>query len=213
MTHFKKIFRISVKLVLLVLLLVSVSHILVKHASKDHTYDSVVAIPKHKVGLVLGTVKTLSNGSINLYYKYRVDATVALYNANKIEFILVSGDNGNTLYDEPSTFKKDLIKKGIPENKIFLDYAGFRTLDSIVRAKEIFGLTHLIIISQKFHNERAIYLAKHHEIKAIGFNAKDLPGRYGLKTNLREQLAKTKAVFDICFNVKPKFLGHKIKIE
>jgi SanA protein len=155
----------------------------------------------------------MSNGSINLYYKHRVDATVALYKANKINFVLVSGDNGNVLYDEPATFKEDLIKSGIPADKIFLDYAGFRTLDSMVRAKAVFGLTRFIIISQKFHNERAIYLARHHTIEAIGFNAKDLRGRYSLKTNLREQLAKTKAVFDVCFNVKPKFLGEKIKIE
>ncbi|WP_044403436.1 vancomycin high temperature exclusion protein [Lacinutrix sp. Hel_I_90] len=213
MKYLKQIFRISLRPALLVLIIILTSHLLIKEASKGRTYDSVNDIPKHKVGLVLGTIKTLSNGSINLYYKYRVDATVALFKANKIEFILVSGDNGNTLYDEPSTFKEDLIKKGIPENKIFLDYAGFRTLDSIVRAKEIFGLTHLIIISQKFHNERAIYLARQHSIEAIGFNAKELRGRYSLKTNLREQLAKTKAVFDVYFNIKPKFLGEKIKIE
>ena len=94
-----------------------------------------------------------------------------------------------------------------------MDYAGFRTLDSVVRAKEIFGLNEFTIISQKFHNERAIYLAKHNNIKAIGFSAKDISGRYGLKTKMRESIARTKAFLDIVFMVKPKFLGKKIEIK
>lgn len=212
MKYIKKIFKTCMKLLVAIALIVLVSHIIIKRAAKDKTYNSITTIPKHKVGLVLGTIKTLSNGKTNLYYDYRINATVALYKANKIEFVLVSGDNGNTLYDEPSTFKEDLIRKGIPENKIFLDYAGFRTLDSMVRAKKVFGLTNFIVISQKFHNERAIYLAKSNNIKAIGFNAKGLSGRYGFKTNLREYFAKTKAVFDVFLNIQPKFLGKKIKI-
>lgn len=203
----------STILVLTTLLTLYVSHSLVKNASNHKTYNNLTNIPKHKVGLVLGTIKTLSNGRTNLYYKYRINATVALYKAKKIDFILVSGDNGSSSYDEPSTFKEDLIKKGIPESRIFLDYAGFRTLDSVVRAKKVFGLDNFIVISQKFHNERAIYLAKNHNIEVVGFNARDMSGRYGFKTNLREYFAKTKAVIDIVLNVEPKFLGKKIKIQ
>ncbi|WP_452597155.1 SanA/YdcF family protein [Pontimicrobium sp. MEBiC01747] len=188
------------------------SNNIVKHSAEYKTFNTVSQVQKHKVGLVLGAVKTLPNGRLNLYYKYRVEAAVALYKANKIDYILVSGDNGRKSYDEPSTFKEDLIKHGVPESKIYLDYAGFRTLDSVVRAKEVFGLNAFIVISQEFHNQRAIYLAKHHGIKAIGFNAKDVTGRYGLKTRLREYIAKTKAVTDIIFNVNPKFLGKKIEI-
>jgi SanA protein len=181
--------------------------------ANNKTYSDLNKIEKNKVGLVLGTSKTLRNGTINLYFKYRIDAVVDLYENGKIDFILVSGDNGNKNYDEPTDFKDELIKQGIPENRIFLDYAGFRTLDSVVRAKEIFGQNEITIISQQFHNERAIYLAEKNGLKAIGFNAKDVSGRYGLRVQLREYLARTKVFLDIILRIKPKFLGDKITIE
>ena len=181
--------------------------------AEELTYNSISEIPKNKVGLLLGTSKYLANGNINLYYKYRINATSELYKSGKIDFVLVSGDNSTKSYDEPSTFKNDLITKGIPEEKIFLDYAGFRTLDSVIRAKEIFGLEAFTVISQKFHNERAIYLAKKYGIQVVGFNAKDVEGRSGFKTKLREYFARTKAVLDVITGKSPKFLGDKIKIK
>ncbi|WP_369997874.1 vancomycin high temperature exclusion protein [Winogradskyella sp.] len=171
-------------------------------------YDDLSAIPKNKVGLLLGTGKYAASGNINLFYKYRIDAAVKLYKAGKIEYILVSGDNSRKDYDEPSDFKNDLIARGIPEDRIFLDYAGFRTLDSVVRAKEIFEQTSITFISQKFHNQRAIYIANHYDIKAVGFNAKDV-----YNSHFREYLARSKASLDLVFNVQPKFLGDKITIQ
>ncbi len=181
--------------------------------AENKTFSNSSEIKKNKVGLVLGTSKNLKNGRINLYFKYRINATVELYQKGKIDFVLVSGDNGNKNYDEPTDFKKELIKQGIPANKILLDYAGFRTLDSVVRSKEIFGQISITVISQKFHNERAIYLAEKNGISAVGFNARDLSGRYGLKTRIREYFARTKAYLDIIFGVKPKFLGKRIEIK
>ncbi len=204
--------------ILLLIFIISIAltftanHSIEKNA-ENKTFSNASKIKKNKVGLVLGTAKFLKNGEINLYFKYRINATVELYKKGKIDFILVSGDNGNKNYDEPTDFKNELIKKGIPANKIFLDYAGFRTLDSVVRAKEVFGQTSITIISQKFHNERAIYLAEKNGISAIGFNARDLSGKYGLKTKIREYFARTKAYLDILFGVKPKFLGQKIEIQ
>lgn len=181
--------------------------------AKNKTFFKTSKIIKNKVGLVLGTTKTLSNGYTNLYFTYRINATVKLFKSGKIDFVLVSGDNGNKGYNEPEDFKLALIKKGIPANKIFLDFAGFRTLDSVIRAKEIFGQKSITIISQKFHNERAIYLAGKNGIKAIGFNAKDVSKRSGLKTNIREYFARTKAFLDVIFNVQSKLLGDKIIIR
>ena len=203
--------RVSIITVLTVIFAVICNGIIIYNA-EGKTFSEIKDIPKNKVGIVLGASKFTNGNRINLYYKYRLEAAEALYNAGKIEYILISGDNSTKDYDEPSTFKNDLIAKGIPEHKIFLDYAGFRTLDSMVRAKAIFSLTECTIISQKFHNERAIYLAQKNNINAIAFNAKNTTGRYGLKTNLREYLAKTKAVLDILFRVQPKFLGKKIDI-
>lgn len=193
-------------------LVFTANYSIVKNA-EEKTFSSIQKIGYNKVGLVLGTSKTLKSGHINLYFKYRVEATVDLYKNGKIDYVLVSGDNGNKNYDEPTDFKDELIKRGIPEDKIFLDYAGFRTLDSVVRAKEIFGQSSITIISQKFHNERAIYLAEKNNITAIGYNAKDLQNKYGWKTRVREYFARTKAFLDILIGVKPKFLGEKIKIN
>lgn len=194
-------------------MLVFVANYSIEKNAVNKTFTNSTEIKKNKVGLVLGTAKILNNGRINLYFKYRIQATVALYKKGKIAFVLVSGDNGNKNYDEPTDFKNELIKKGIPAKRIFLDYAGFRTLDSVVRAKEIFGQTSVTIISQKFHNERAIFLAEKNGINAIGFNARDLTGKYGLKVRIREYFARTKAFLDIMFGVKPKFLGKKVEIK
>ena len=207
----KLIKRISFGSILIILLIASANYTIEKNA-KGKLYAKVSNIPKNKVGLVLGTTKYLQNGNVNLYFRYRVNAAVQLYKEGKISYILISGDNSRDTYDEPTDFKNELIKRGVPERRIFLDYAGFRTLDSVVRAKEIFDQTKITIISQQFHNERALYLAGVNGIEAIGFNAKDVTGRYGLKVKLREYLARVKVFVDILFRVKPKFLGTKITI-
>ncbi|MGY6649268.1 SanA/YdcF family protein [Wenyingzhuangia sp. IMCC45574] len=181
--------------------------------TEKNVFNDVESIPKNKVGLVLGTSKRLRNGYINLYFKYRIEATVALFKQGKIDVVLVSGDNRTKYYNEPIDFKNELIKKGIPEDKIVLDYAGFRTLDSVIRAQKVFGQNTFTIISQEFHNKRAVYIASLNGIKTVGFNAKDVNKKYGFKVYLREYLARTKVFVDVLFNVQPKFLGPKILIK
>ena len=208
-----KTLKILLLIISILLLAIIITHKYISYQASDHLYDSTATIPKNKVGLLLGTSKYAEGGAINRFYKHRIDAAVALYKAGKIDFILVSGDNGSKSYDEPSTFKEDLVLLGVPEDRIYLDFAGFRTLDSVVRAKEIFGQTQITIISQKFHNERAIYLAKNRHIDAIGYNAKEVKAKYSIKTYLREYLARVKASIDLVFNKQPKYLGDKIEIN
>lgn len=208
----KRKLKIIVLVLFLVIVSIPLSNKVIQNNATSKTFNSVKNIPKNKVGLLLGTIKYLSNGHINLYYAYRLNAALKLYKAKKIQFIVISGDNSSKDYDEPTDFKNDLMKGGVPEDKIFLDYAGFRTLDSVVRAKEIFGQDSITVISQQFHNERAIYLAEWYDIKAIGFNAKSITGRYGFRVKLREYLARVKVFVDILFRVQPKFLGDKITI-
>lgn len=203
----------SVLILILPVVFAYFSNALIISTAGGKTFSTTDEMKSNKVGMVLGTAKYRAKGGINLYFKYRIDATVQLYNSGKIEFVLVSGDNSTQYYNEPEAFKKELIKRGIPEHKIFLDYAGFRTLDSVVRASKVFGQNRITIISQKFHNERAIYLAEHFGIEAIGFNAKDVSKNYGFKTRVREYFARSKAVLDVIFKVKPKFLGEKIEIS
>ncbi len=209
----KKLLRIIGIIVILPLLFILMCDYIVGRSAEDKTFFTTSNVPKNRVGLVLGTSKRLTDGRANPYYTYRIDATLALYNAGKIDFVLVSGDNGTIYYNEPTTIKKDLVKAGIPEEKIFLDYAGFRTLDSMVRAKEVFGLDSVTIISQKFHNERAIYLAEKKGLVAIGFNARDVKGQSGFKVKLREYFARVKVFVDLAFNTQPKFFGELVEIR
>ena len=176
------------------------------------SYD-IQKLPNEKVGLLLGTSKILKSGWKNLYFFNRIDAAEQLYKSGKIKYILISGDNSTKDYSEPEDMQAELLKRGIPADKIVLDFAGFRTLDSVVRAKEIFGQNSFIIISQKFHNERAVFLAQHYGIKAYGFNAKDVNKYFGFKTKVREYFARAKVFVDFLLGVEPKFGGEKFEIS
>ncbi len=186
---------------------------MVKEA-KASIYSNVQEIPAKKAALVLGCSKYLSGNRINYFYKYRIEAAAKLFKAGKVKAIVVSGDNGNKSYDEPTQMHDDLVKAGIPSQYIQLDYAGFRTLDSIVRAKAIFDLEDYIIVSQKFHLERAIYLAHAKEQKVLGFVAKGFPHTiWAERMRRRELLARVKAVLDVnVFGVEPKFYGEKVEV-
>ena len=195
------------------ILIAIVCFYLVKNECKAVCYSGIDNIPKRSVALVLGTNPFLANGNKNLFYSYRIKAAINLYQAKKVEYILVSGDNGHNNYDEVSMMRSDLMKAGIPADKIYRDYAGFRTLDSIVRAKEIFNLNDMIIVSQAFHNERALFIARHRGIEnAIAYNAQDVQFLGGFKTKFREVIARIIAVFDVMIHRQPKFLGERIII-
>ncbi len=185
----------------------------VNNTTKKYVYTNIESVPYNKVGLVLGASKLLRNGNSNLYFKYRIEATKKLYDAEKISYIIVSGDNHIKSYNEPEDMMEALISLGIPKEKIYLDYAGLRTHDSVIRCKEIFGQNSFTIISQKFHNERAIYIALNNGLNAVGFNANDVSAYSGFKTSLREKLARVKLFLDIyLLNTSPKFLGDKVFI-
>jgi SanA protein len=180
---------------------------------ENQLYNEIQSTPYNRVGLLLGTSKFAKGGKQNLFYKYRINAAVALFKSGKIDFILVSGDNSEETYNEPKQMRKDLIKRGVPSNRIVLDYAGFRTLDSVVRSKEVFGVNEVTIISQQFHNERALYLANRRNIKAIAFNAQKVSYAYSKMVFFREKFARVKLLWDILINKQPKFLGEKIIIK
>jgi len=209
----KTFFKYSFILVFFLILIIISLDFFVEKKTDDKIFDSVSEISHNKVGLLLGTIKVLKNGRLNLYYQYRIDACVELYKAGKIDFVLISGDNSRKEYDEPTEMKNDLISKGIPQEKIYLDYAGFRTLDSVIRCKEVFGEEHITIISQEFHNQRALMIAEFNSIEALAFNAQDVNAPYGLKTQIRERFARIKMMLDLIFGKEPKFLGKKISIQ
>ncbi len=185
----------------------------VKLTTQNRLYADINAVPNQNVALLLGTVRRLRHGRINRYFQYRIDATVKLYHAGKIKHIIASGSNHTKYYNEPLDMKKALMAGGVPVEAITLDYAGFRTLDSVIRCKEIFSQDKVMIISQAFHNERAIFISDYYGIQAIGFNAEEVPLRDDLKTPIREYFARLKAVLDLyLLKTQPKFLGEKVEI-
>jgi len=176
-------------------------------------YSQVGTVPEQRVGLLLGCSSRLGNGRPNPYFERRLQAAADLFLAGKIRFILVSGDNGRREYDEPTIIKRALVKKGIPATGIVLDYAGFRTFDSVLRARDVFGLTEFTVISQHFQNERAIFIARANGIQAIGYDAPDVYGRDGVRTRVRELFARARAVLDVrILGTRPRYLGPPIRI-
>lgn len=199
----------SIGISLFLILFVLASNIIISNYA-EKVFTDAAETPETDVALLLGTSRYTVRGNTNLYFKYRIQAVVALYNSKKIKHIIVSGDNSITSYNEPREMRKALIAQGIPEEAITLDFAGFRTLDSVVRCKEVFGQNNFIIVSQQFHIERALFIADKFDIDAIGFAAKNPPEKYSLKTNIREYFARTKAIIDIyILKTQPKFLGEK----
>ena len=213
-----KRFRIFLSLAVVVFLLVGLFIFQIDRRitaeGEGKIFDTADTIPTNKVGLLLGTSRRAVGGRINLFYKARLDSAVELFRKGKINAILVSGDNSTRYYSEPQDMKEDLIKLGIPEDKIYLDYAGFRTLDSIVRAEKIFGLKKYTIITQKFHCERALYIAHKKGQDPICFRASDVNGVFGRKVIAREKLARVKAWLDLnILHKQPKFLGEQVIIN
>ncbi len=162
--------------------------------------------PECQVGLVLGTSK-YAEGDVNRYYRARIEAAAELYHAGRIRAILVSGDASTRYYDETTTMQRDLIELGVPEDYILLDYAGVRTLDSVFRAKKVFGLDRVTVVSQQFHCERALYLADAVGLAATGYCAEDTPYSDSLMMRGRETLARVMAFADLnLFGTQPRSL-------
>lgn len=185
-----------------------ICNLVVKHQAKARVYAEVSEIPYRKVGLVLGTIPIVHNHE-NKYYHYRMDAAAELYFANKVSYLLLSGDNHVSHYNEPESMRQSLIERGVPDSVIYLDCAGFRTFDSMVRAKKVFAQDSVTVVSQQWHAERAIYIAEHYDLDAIAFCADDcvVNRRVYWKNHIREALAKVKVVLDLLVNKQPHFLG------
>ena len=208
--------RIAVGLCVVLLVVAAFTvyaNVMVEKAAEGRIYASVDSIPYRKVALLLGTNPLNRWGGPNSYFTNRSNTAAELYHAGKVDFIIASGDNHTKEYDEPTAMRDSLMAHGVPEERIILDFAGFRTLDSVVRAKEVFGCDSLTIISQADHDARALYLAEANGIDAVGVAA---PLRAGSRVRtglaLREWLARDKMMLDLWIGKQPHFLGEKITI-
>lgn len=181
-------------------------------AGRGRLQDDLARIEAGGVGLVFGCDDRFQ-GRENLYFRFRIDAAEALWKAGKLRGLIVSGDNRSHHYNEPDKMRRALIARGVPADRIVCDYAGLRTLDSVVRAKEIFGVDEVTFISQRFQNERAAFLGRANGMKVCGFNARDVEGRGGLKTKAREVGARVKMWLDVhLLRTRPRHLGDPIPL-
>lgn len=180
--------------------------------ARARSFTTVDATPRHDVALVLGTSPTF-HGSANPFFTGRIATAAALYRAGKVKHILVSGDNSRKTYDEPSAMRDALIARGVPATAITLDYAGFRTLDTMARARAVFGLSRCTIVTDDFHLARCLFLAEAHGLDAVGCSSAPVPWRWSKKTRLREIASRTVAWLDVCvLRTKPKFYGPPVAI-
>ncbi len=211
----KLVLRLYFPLAILLIVVIAVCSFAVDKNADGKLYSSIDKIPFHKVGLLLGTCKTMDDRvTINPFWQYRAEAAYKLWKAKKIDRILISGDNGWHGYNEPQDFMDTFREMGIPDSCMVCDFAGFRTHDSVIRCKEIFGQQSVTIISQPFHNKRALFIAQKYGLQAIAFNASDVGFRNGLYTFFREKAARVLMFLDLyVLNTQPHFLGKKIKIN
>ena len=185
------LFRISLYTIFALIMLCLLVDKGVSFYVRDKIFTNIDELPPRIYALVLGTSKYIIGGKPNAYYEYRLAAAKELIDHQKVNYLLLSGDNRTIQYNEPRA--------------MFRDFAGFRTLDSVIRADKIFQVQAFTIVSQKFHCERALLIAKAHDIDAICFVAKQ--PELHLSTRIREVFARIKAVLDLILGVEPYFLG------
>lgn len=185
-------------------------NIWVVKSTEQSVYFDLNKLPNHRIALVLGTSHRTMSGTANPFFEKRIEMAAKLYSLGKIDHFILSGDNRTIYYNEPITMRRALIKKGVPASAITLDFAGFRTLDSVVRSKEVFGQDKLTIITQPFHSYRALFISHYYNIDAVAMVAGEPDYDYSVKVRVREYFARTKAVLDLyIFKTEPKFMGEK----
>ena len=195
---------------LLLMVLIAATNLWIVRSTSAEIFSDYNQIPSNPVGLVLGTSSRRADGSPNPFFHNRMEAAARLYALGKIGHIIVSGDNRTRYYNEPLEMKRALVKLGVPDAAITLDYAGLRTLDSVVRSKEVFGQEHITIITQPFHSYRALFISRYYHIEAVALVASEPADEPAVAVYVREYFARTKAILDLyVFKTSPRHLGDK----
>ncbi len=199
---------------IILMILIIIGNIWIVMSTENEVYTDLSKLPNHRVALVLGTSHRTSSGGVNPFFEKRIETAAALYKLGKIDHFILSGDNSTRFYNEPLKMKNALIKLGVPAAAITMDYAGLRTLDSVVRCKEIFGQEKIIIITQPFHSYRALFISDYYGIDAVAMVAGEPDYDYSVKVRVREYFARAKAILDLyVFNTGPRFLGKKQELN
>ncbi len=199
----KRVIKGAIAMGFVTLVLILLGNIWIVLSTTSRNYYDIHTLPSNDVALVLGTSKAVHGGKENLFFKYRMEAAARLYREGKVKYLILSGNHDSVYYNEPADMRQALFKLGVPANVMILDFAGYRTYDSIVRCKKVFNQRRFTIVSQPTHNARALFLAQHLGIDAVAFAAQDVSPTS--KTYIREYLARPKAILDVYFFESEKY--------
>ncbi len=214
MVFLSRVLRQLLYLLLLAIIFVVASNIWIVNSTAKKVYSQYDSLTDHQVALVLGTSHLLTTGEPNPFFNNRMETAAELFKNGKVKHFIVSGDNRTKYYNEPLEMKRALIKLGIPASAITLDYAGLRTLDSVVRSKEIFGQEEITIITQTFHSYRALFISDYYGIDAVAYVTNEPDAEATEKVHWREYLARAKAILDLyVLKTTPRYLGQKEPIQ
>lgn len=211
MKKIKNLIWPCIGLCVMALAIILISNYIVNSRTKRAIYTQISVVPRTKVAIIFGA--GINGDKPSRYLKDRLDAGIALYQNNKVDKILLSGDNGRDEHDELTVMKLYCYKNGVDTTKIYIDYAGFDSYSTLYRAKHVFKVDTAILVSQKYHLNRCIFIGNKLGIKSYGFSANR--GVYnGYKYySFREKLSITKAVLDVMRNRKPQYLGASIDVQ
>ncbi|MBX2916961.1 MAG: YdcF family protein [Cyclobacteriaceae bacterium] len=212
--RWKKVARIGFIIFFTLLLIIGLTNVWVVTSTQSRVLTDYRHLPDSGVALVLGTSHKLVSGEPNPFFQNRMETAAELYKQGKIVHFIVSGDNRTRYYNEPLEMQKALVKLGVPVSAITLDYAGLRTLDSVVRCKEIFGQDNVTIITQPFHSYRALFISDFYKVNAVALVANEPNRETAARVYVREYLARAKAVLDLyLLGTAPRHLGEKEPIQ
>ena len=211
--RYRRVLRTGLILFALAVTFVITANLWVIHQARGAIISRVDALPSNDVALVLGSSRYVGKW-LNPFFEGRMDAAAQLYHEGKVRHLLLSGDNSRKGYDEPTWMHDALVARGVPDSAITLDYAGFRTLDSMARAKAVFGLQRFTIVTDDFHQARAIFLARAHGLDVVGFQSGPVPLKWSVRTRTRELVSRVAACLDVyVLHTKPHFYGPPVEIH
>ncbi|WP_026997721.1 SanA/YdcF family protein [Flectobacillus major] len=199
----KRVIKGLIAIIFLAIVGILLCNIWIVLTTANRNYYDINSLPPNDFALVLGTSKSVHRGKENLFFKYRMEAAARLFKEGKVKFLILSGNHDSVFYNEPADMRNALLQLGVPANVMILDFAGFRTYDSIFRCKNVFSQHRFTIVSQPTHNARALFLAEQLGVDAVAFAAQDVPSGY--KTYIREYLACPKAILDVYFLETSKY--------
>lgn len=210
MNFWKRVLRGAVIGLSFLIIFVLASNLWVVLSTRSKVLDDQQQLQKGRVALVLGTSHRMISGVPNPFFANRIATAAELYRNGKVSHFILSGDNRTRYYNEPMEMKRALMKQGVPPSAITLDHAGLRTLDSIVRCKEIFGQSTIIIITQPFHSYRALFISNYYHMDAVALVAQEPTQEIAAQVYLREYVARAKAILDLyILGTEPSHLGEK----